>query len=291
MGKPITIVEADEKTKKLWNTTLFTYYRERGDIEESQIQELIDRKIKESEAGWEGAPRTFRNRIMRKTGYGIEAASMTKARKRKKEKALPRKDKLKRAKDDVEFYDLGNGLKLKERKWWVGRQAAYREDFEFNDSSDYILLQQLLVEELTQKRLAIKQIEEEDNISYSKLITESLKRLHDLQTKLGITREQRADELDALDGNVAVLSVALDAKLSEIDKIEDEYEREERKYTTLHNQRDAVNILPPQEKIAAILGIHDDGSADSIDGKINISREVEKLHRKTVDEPKISEHE
>jgi hypothetical protein len=292
MGKPILAVEVSEKTKELWNPILFSYYQERGDIEESLIQGVIDKKIHESEIGWEGAPRTFRDRIMRKTGYGMEAASMTKARKSKREKALPKKDKEKpEKKSDDPFDDICSKLHAKEKKWWEFRHTAYCEDFEFNDSSDHILLQQLLVEELTQKRLALKQIDDEENTSYSKLITESLQRLHNLQTKLGITREQRADELDAMDGNVAVLSVSLDAKLKEISEIEDEYERDEKYFTTLHNQRDAVNILPPQEKIAAILGINDDGSADSIDKKVDIAKEVEKLHRKTIDEPKISEHE
>jgi hypothetical protein len=290
MGRPITPIKVGEKEKKLWKETLLSYYKERGDIQESDISGLIEQKIKESEAGWEGAPRSFRDRLMRKTGYGMQAALMGKARGAKAKKVtkeVPSKPKI-----DLQFYDFDRVLKLKEKKWWVSRQQAYAEDFEFNNSSDYVLLQQLLIEELVQRRLAIKQIENPDETSYSRLISESLKRLHNLQTKLGITREQRADELDAMDGNVAVLSVMLDEKLKEIDKIQDEQEKEEKYYTALHNQRDVVNILPPQEKIGAILGINDDGTADLIDKKIDISKQIEKLHKKTLEknEPQISEH-
>ena len=132
--------------------------------------------------------------------------------------------------------------------------AIYSRDFDFNDSSDKPLLDQLLVEELMQRRLFRKSLKYPDQ-NYDKKLNDSVKRVTDIQTKLGITREQRAGILNKIDGNVAQLAISLDEKLEKMPaEMKRQYE-EEVKYQAMRDQRPPVNILPPRDKLEALLNV------------------------------------
>jgi len=123
-------------------------------------------------------------------------------------------------------------LKSPDRKFWLAREKFYRNEFDFNDSSDFALLMELLSDELEHKRIVEMRLttdEPDDLVALSRSATECFNRLEKAQRSLGITREQRKDELDDGEGDIAALSVNLDKKLKTIEAIKkaDLIERDE----------------------------------------------------------------
>jgi hypothetical protein len=200
------------------------------------------------------------------------------------------------------MYQWENNVNSFELSWWRERESHYETEFEFNQSSDKPLLYQLLVEELTQRRLGalmLKSPKEAD--SYSKLMTESLKRLQDTQTKLGITREQRADAIDNRTGDVSSLSIDLDEKIRRAKLKIDEWAKDTAKRRFQRDQGDPINPLPPISKIEALLGIDAEGNIGAkldTEDMANIAEEATHIHdemleTEEVEDPKptIREHD
>ena len=265
--KPIIMTDKDRERLE---PVLTEYYRSKG-LDESKIQKQIDKVFAQSQAGWERAPNDLDTRIKMKSGFQWKSHSNLKP----KQKQIKDNSPATKEEDD-DSTDLIKTLSKGEREWWDERSRIYKKDFEFNDSSDKPLLDQLLLEELMQRRLFKMQVKYKDR-SYSKELTDSMKRVTELQSRLGITREQRAGIMNKIDGNVAHLSLQLEEKLREMpDKMREQYE-EEMKYKAIRDQREPVNILPPLEKVEALLNVDGKMSANLDSTRISeISEEVAK---------------
>lgn len=283
MATAIIMTDAD---RQRWTDPLTEYYRQKG-LSEDKIQLSIDKVFAESQAGWERGPRDLDTRIKMKSGFQWKSH----------ENLKPRRKEI----DDIETIESDEDSSEEsmfkyfsqfEKNWWEERLSTYTKDFEFNDSSDKPLLYQLLVEELMQQRLQKHSIRYPDR-DFNKKLNDSLKRITELQQRLGITREQRAGILNKIDGNVAQLAVQLDEKLDQMpDKMKKDYE-EELYYVNLKKQKPPINILPPIGKIEALLRLGGKTSTNVDSTKIaEINEEVAKEiaeQRETESKPKIVE--
>jgi hypothetical protein len=126
--------------------------------------------------------------------------------------------------DDVVLSQLGRDqilkkLKSPDRRFWMARERYYRQEFDFNESSDFALLMELLSDELEHKRIIDMRLACDDPDSMAALsrsATECFNRMEKALKALGITREQRKDELDTGDGDIASLSMSLDQKKKQL---------------------------------------------------------------------------
>jgi len=246
MAQIIPMTKADQLR---WRPILEEYYRDKG-VPENQIEDIIDQVFVECQKGWERGPRDLDTRIKVKSGFQWVSHENLKPNRQKlsEEQEKPEED------DNVGDDYLYGTMTQNERIWWGKRKDIYVKDFEFNESSDKPLLEQLLVEELSQRRLFKMQLKYPDR-DYSKKLTDSLKRVTEIQSKLGITREQRAGILNKIDGNVAELALSLDEKLARMpETLRLEYE-EELRCINLKAQRPPINVLPPIEKVEALLQV------------------------------------
>jgi hypothetical protein len=244
MSKKTIIMQEEDKQR--WDGVLKEYYRNK-EVAECNIRETIDQIYAECQLGWERAPRDLDTRIKMKSGFQWKSHENLKPNKNKNNFI---------AEDEEDLYNgsISDTMTKKEKEWWEDRESTYRKDFDFNESSDKPLMEQMLVEELIQRRLFRKQLRYPDR-DYSKQMSDSLKRVTEIQTKLGITREQRVGILDKIDGNVALISSELDKKLDSMpENIKKEYEKEVY-YQSLKDQRPPINILPSITKVEALLNV------------------------------------
>lgn len=265
--KAIMMTDAD---RVKWYDVLVEYYRKKG-MDEADIILTIDKVFAQAQVGWNRAPNDIDTRIKMKTGFQWKSHNNLKPKQKQVlEKSIATEE------DDDEDIDLVKSMNKFEQAWWRERREIYQQDFEFNDSSDKPLLDQLMLEELMQKRLFKSQIKNK-NQNYGKQLTESLKRVTELQTKLGITREQRAGIMNKIDGNVAHLALSLEEKLRDMpERMRKEYE-DEVYYQNLKDQKPPINILPPLSKVEAMLSIDGKVSANLDSTRISeISEEVNK---------------
>jgi hypothetical protein len=117
---------------------------------------------------------------------------------------------------------LFNYLNLDEKNYWKVRDYEYRKEFDFNDSSDRILLEQLIYLEIMLRRIRLfrltgKYNESIKGLDESKVIDDHRKAME----KLGILRIQRIQSDSNVEGNVGEISMSLDVKLEEIKAIKD----------------------------------------------------------------------
>lgn len=239
-----------------WTKILSEYYIDTKQYSKIKAEETISQILAECQLGWNRAPRDIDTRIKMKSGYQWKSHSNLNVNKSNPEEEVEEEVSVKNWEGSF-FEAMGK----KERDWWEDRKNTYETDFEFNQSSDKPLVEQLLFEELLQRRL-LKLALAYPNNDYSKKITDSLKRVGEIQTKLGITREQRAGIMNKIDGNVAQIAVDLDKKLENLPQIEKEQYEEELRYNNLKKQRPPVNMLPPIEKVEALLGMDAKGKVD-----------------------------
>ncbi len=104
------------------------------------------------------------------------------------------------------------------------REESYRNEFNFNLSSDSFLLNQLIVDELIIRRTQLARMKG-DTISQSsinKVMEGFVKNLK----ALGVTREQRMENDQDIQGNIGQLSVELESKLEQIKKLVDKDRKE-----------------------------------------------------------------
>jgi len=276
----------DEDRDK-WYPVLADYYRQKGEAED-RIPDIVNTVLAEAQAGWKRAPRDLDTRIKMKSGYQWKSHANLKPKKKEEIEENIKSNK----EEDISF-EITSSMTKKERDWFELRLKDYVTDFDFNNSSDKPLLEQLLVEELIQRRLFGLQLKYIDR-DYSKKMSESLKRVSDIQTKLGITREQRAGALDNIDGNVAQISVDLNEKLKKMpEKIRRE-EEEELYYSNLKKQRPIVNILPAPEKLEAMLRIDGKTTANLDSEHISIiteqvAKEITEVNESNKEKPPLKE--
>lgn len=253
----------NDKDRERWYGPLAEYYRKKG-IDESSLKDTIEEIFKEAQIGWPRAPHNLDTRIKIKSGYQWKSHANLSPR-----VAGVQAEEIVEEESDIDVSDnyVMNSLNQSEKEWWKNREAEYIKDFDFNNSSDKMLLQQLLVEELLQRRVFVKQLKEKDH-DYGKMMNDAIKRISEIQQRLGITREQRAGILDNVDGNVAQLALALDKKLEVMPELMKKQYEEELYYENIKSQRPPNNILPPIEKIEALL---------QVDGKLSANLDSQKI--------------
>lgn len=250
-----------EVDKERWFSPLYEYYQQKQ-MNDAEIRKTIERVFTEAQIGWNRAPRDLDTRIKIKSGYQWKSHENLNPKFHIEKETTIEEE----VTEDPENYLLAY-LSKEEKEWWLKREDKYRQDFDFNSSSDEMLLKQLLAEELIQRRALIKQLKNKDN-DYNKMLTEVLKRITEVQAKLGITREQRSGILDNVDGNIASLAVTLEEKLANMPEKMRKEQEEELYYSNLKNQRPPHNILPPIEKIEALL---------QVDGKVTTNIDSERI--------------
>jgi len=269
-----------------WYTKLSEFFQAKNGLAPSEVPEKVKGILDEAQVGWPRAPRDIETRIKMKSGYQWASHNNLRPNADSIPNVINHKEKIK--KTIQELFQLENHLSTEEQKWFNQRKAEYEGEFEFNKSSDVPLLFQLLVEELTQRRVAGMILSNPQNAdTFSKFMTESLKRLQDTQVKLGITREQRADLIENRSGDVASLSLDVDRKIATArDKVK-EWEKEAQKQKFLRNQNGPLNPLPPFEKIEALLGLDAEGNIGHVlDTKEmdQIMQEAERIHDEVLEE-------
>lgn len=200
--------------------------------------------ITEAQKGWPRAPKDIYLRLQKKSGYKFLEDRPLQATSVKPKNG-----------GKVLYRTVRESLDDQEKLWWDSRIKLYVEEFEFNKSSDIALLEQVVVEELLQKRLSIEQLTQGHIDSMmSKTQSESTKRMLDMQEKLGITRKQREESMSNIDGNIASVAVLLEEKLAMI-QAEAKKQKEEEDY--FQAQKDAeppINVLPSEEKLLTMIG-------------------------------------
>lgn len=292
MAKRGTILslEMSEKSYQTWYDTLNEFFTSKG-VPTDKISEKITSILEEAQRGWPHAPRDIETRIKIKSGYKWKSHNNLASNPDYIPNVIRKQEKLENTIRDM--YQWENNVNAAELAWWKERESQYEKEFEFNQSSDKPLLYQLLVEELTQRRLGalmLKSPKEAD--AYSKLMTESLKRLQDTQTKLGITREQRADAIDNRTGDVSSLSIDLDEKIRRAKLKIDEWAKDSAKNKFKRDQSDPINPLPPISKIEALLGIDSEGNIGAkldTEDMANIVEEAANIHDEMLETEEIEE--
>lgn len=288
MAKRILKIALSKGSYETWHDTLKQFFVDKG-LPEPEAMDKVKSILDEAQSGWPRAPRDIETRIKMKSGYQWKSHNNLNGNADTIPNVIRHREKVNKTIRDM--YQWENNMSDDEMKWFKNREAQYLSEFEFNESSDKPLLFQLLIEELTQRRLAaliLRNPKEAD--SYSKLMTESLKRLQDTQTKLGITREQRADLLDNRAGDISSLSLDLDAKIKKIGEKMEEWKKESSKYKFLREQQGPINLLPPLNKIEALLNIDNEGNLGKDINTDDVSELIEKTVEEAENKPYIKAH-
>lgn len=242
----IAPTEGEKARIKEW---LFTFYKETG--YDGDIPERVNKIIEASLEGWERAPKTFLSRVkvrlggkaysswakrrdeinkkksLENEGYSAEQIIEILARER-----FDKKDKKKLVQDlhieaepeNTVVYgsSIFDFLSPEEKKFWRKREFEYRNEFEFNTSSDLVLLEEVIYNEILIRRLRIAKITGENLDKVKGLSEKDLIDNHRTASdKLGILRVQRIQLDQNIEGNVSEISVLLDEKLNKIKELKD----------------------------------------------------------------------
>lgn len=244
---------------KLVNDGLQEYYTHNsdflkdGETIESKISEVIER----CSIGWSFCPRTFIKRVENSTKWNTNSLKtrFDYSPSYYNAKQLQMQDDIN--KNSKNLYpgmsaaELRKLLGPEERKFWAERENKYRTDYELNDSSDWSLLLQVLLEELTHKRLVQRRmVDPRENLDDA--LDASGKRLLMAQKALGITREQRESASNETEGNIAQLVVKYEEKVKIIAKKEAKDRAEEE--SNMNNRRpQRIMSKLPNEMAEAII--------------------------------------
>jgi hypothetical protein len=279
-------IDLSETQYDIWYPKLSEFFKSKNGMSETEVSEKVKGILEEAQAGWPRAPLDIETRIKMKSGYQWVSHNNLRPNADKIPNVMNHREKVK--KTIQELFQLENHLSVKEQEWFNQRKREYEEEFEFNKSSDVPLLFQLVVEELTQRRVAGMILSNPQNAdTYSKFMTESLKRLQDTQVKLGITREQRSDLLDNRAGDVSSLSVDIDRKIKVAKEKIAAWEKDAQRQKFLRNQEGPLNPLPPIEKIEALLGLDEGGNlGHTLDTKEmdELMKAAERIHDEASEE-------
>ena len=219
---------------------LYNYYHEIGYKE--NIQDKVNEILEAASKGWEHAPRSFFVRVKTKIGQfqisrfekmkeeahklrneGYEDEEIAQIIKRRKTKKDVPSLNIEKPVFGSSFFDY---LHDDEKLYWIQREKDYRREFDFNESSDKILLEQLLFNETMLFRIRKTLLtgegkEEIKNLKESSLLEEHKK----ISEKLGLLRIQRIQNDINIEGNVGEITLALEEKLLQAREISDKKTR------------------------------------------------------------------
>ncbi len=235
---PLDVPKDEIEKYRNYTTRLLSDINYHGDIPAK-----VGQIIRDALRGWDHAPVEFKERVKKKIGYN---------RVNKYEKGLPddhshlfakipvkgdgrhkpdtptkiyQKETLK-VLEEVDPLELISPafLSSEEMVFVNKRKSLYNKEFDFNESSDQILLQQILIDELIIRRINLAKLkgEEQSQSNIDKIMDRFRKNLE----KLGVLRVQRLELNTDIEGNVGQLSIELDKKLDRIRKLRDKTLRE-----------------------------------------------------------------
>ena len=223
---------------KIYATDVLTKMEFRGDIS-VKVGKILSVCLE----GWERAPDSFLERVKMKLGrkrvsyyekgnFGKLPDELGKNNNR----LIPKKEEIgkKLQKETLSQIEQADTLELispaflssEELKYVDDRKSTYNKEFEFNESSDQVLLQQILIDELIIRRINLARLQGSDDISQSD-IDKIMDRFRKNLEKLGVLRVQRLELNSDIQGNVGQLSMELEKKLERIKKLKDKQLREE----------------------------------------------------------------
>lgn len=216
----------------------------KGKSKEDKIAEVIEKAKK----GWKCAANAFVPRVELLTKWnsaGIKnlfgkndnykAAQQIRAAKEIREVT-------KKISGTIDKFELAKLLTGEEKKIFLERHQVYVDEFEMNESSDWSLLMQVLLEELRQYRLAKRSIlYPEEDIEMA--LNESYKRLIKAQESLGVTRHQRENANKEAEGNIAQLVKLYEEKKAFIEKQKKLDLAEEEDLMAKHDSGEVYNLL------------------------------------------------
>lgn len=235
--------------KKQWIIQFYKDYLYDGDIEQ-RANEILEKALK----GWNKASDSFDSRVealighrtiataflrkqqvieMRAKGYSDKEILVFFKNPRRNKAFKKMSDEIDKKKAALEFAPKVDGIPVlsnsiimylnqDEQLFWKQREVDYRREFEFNDSSDKVLLDEVLYNEVLLRRIKVVNLTGENKDSIKNLREPDLLQNHQrLLEKLGILRVQRIELNQDIEGNVSELSLALETKFKEIGKITD----------------------------------------------------------------------
>jgi len=238
----ITQEEIDEARR--WLLSFYSDINYEGNIPD-KVEEVINKSIK----GWERAPKSFFKRVKKIVGhhaiYKLKQQKKDQLKKGKftnesldgalkgfenetndenqEEISQDISDENVVEKSDVVFGEsIFDYLYDDEKKFWIKREAAYRKEFDFNNSSDRVLLEEVIYIEILLRRLRLSVIDQTREYNVKGLREQDLMDSHKKALeKLGILRVQRIQFDQNIEGNVSELTLLLDEKLNEIKQLKD----------------------------------------------------------------------
>jgi hypothetical protein len=253
--------------------------------------------IEACRVGWMNSPKTFYERIRQKAKFrhsgganmmtwaevnSVEASkdiAIAQQFDKNSPRPLPRLLPSEEIIDHLGREKILRALNNADKKFWKQRENYYRREFDFNSSSDFTLLIEVISNELKIAKIHQMEFEELEKkpvandpmsgpdaqklLALSKMTIDAHKQLQESLKALGVTRDQRKEELDMSDGDLASLSMSLDKKLRAQTAIDAANREEEelglrRKYLRgdVYNaglERAIHNQIPQSEEIAEII--------------------------------------
>lgn len=256
----ISIDQQKLNETRAWLIQFYKDYLYEGDIEE-RVDNILVRAMK----GWRNASEDFDVRIKALIGHRTLAVAESRklqveelrrqgmedeeirayfrnpTRNKKFKKLRKEEQKIRENLMDAEQRsimsknDILPYLNTDEQEFWRQREIDYRKEFDFNDSSDKVLLDEVIYNEVLLRRIKIVNLTGNNKESIKGLREPDLLQNHQrLLEKLGVLRVQRIELNQDVEGNVSELTLLLENKLKEIGKIEDK--------KTLRKALDKINF-------------------------------------------------
>ncbi len=256
--KPVYDVN-DVKQIKDW---VINFYKVIG--YKKDILEKADKVMEKALNGWTNAPdsllsrakacigfntiRAYEKRVefvnqKREEGYTDYEIAGELTRLKKRKKTVVNLERVNT--EDVVFGDsLIDYLPEDEKIYWKQREKQYRDEFDFNQSSDRILLEEVLYTEVLLRRIRLSRLtgEEREDIRGLNEIT-LLDNHKKILEKLGVLRIQRIQEESNIEGNVSELSRVLEERLNEIGSLSNR----EAMYKTLKKIASKYTVITKEE--------------------------------------------
>lgn len=184
------------------------------EIEEARLllsqyygKDVVEEKIEKCLTGWLNAPKVFAERVTIVAG---------RSRKDKRTGLVVGK------KDLYATVAPPSGLTEEESLYWKNRYKLYNTEFDFNKSSDKMVLEQVLTDEILINRLRVRLLKDENTTSSvdSDLLDEIMNRYRENLNKLGILRIQRDLAKGDIEGSIAELTGIVDDKIAKMVKLD-----------------------------------------------------------------------
>ena len=184
----------------------------------AEINLKIEQMMNKAKWGWRNAPQLYSRRIEILLGVKSKAYVQEKRREMEQLKEAEKKKK-------IHSSYLGDHLQLNptEHQYMKDRFKHYNKDFDFNESSDQVLLNQIIVQELLLRRLEVTRLTKSTDVEAKQevVVKELGEQYRKNLTDLGVSRKQRVELDQSIDGNVAQLSSMVDQKIENIRKLSD----------------------------------------------------------------------